>query len=111
MAQPVQNDPVYCRYESPTQTKQIAQLQVQSGEIWGSGKGPPNTNNVPSVKAYVGPLPPNQRGIEFTTPIPPDRKSSSPKEARWYHPQTPGVILNRQGYAVIPANVLKIEYA
>jgi len=50
---------------------------------------------IPSVKAYRGALPAGQPGIEFTTAIAPDPGSSTPYEARWYYPKTPGVELNR----------------
>src|ERR1700731_983757 len=92
---------VFCRYESPTQTPAVAQLQQTSGEIWGY---PASNSTIPCVKAYPWPLPPGQKGIEFTTPVPPDVGSSTPIEARWY-PHTPGVIV-RSGYVAIPATVI-----
>lgn len=93
--------------ESPTQTKEDAVRQVQSEEIW--GKAGRIGGLVPAVKAYRGPLPKGQRGIEFTTVVDPDAQSSSPFEVRWNW-YTPGVI-HRQGddgvdYAVIPARVV-----
>jgi len=63
---------------------------------------------IPSVKAYRGPLPAGQPGIEFTTAIAPDPRSSTPYEARWYYPKTPGVELNALGFAWIPAKITKI---
>jgi hypothetical protein len=78
---------VYHRRESPTQTPEIARLQEQTGEIWGSydrdqmgGLSP-----FPSVDAYVGPLVGQQRGIEFMTDIPPNR-DTPPRIARWTGP-------------------------
>lgn len=75
---------VYHRRASPSQTEQDATLQEESGEIWGSynrdmmgGRSP-----FPSVDAYVGPLPPGTRGIEFVTLLPPDR-DAPPGRARW----------------------------
>jgi hypothetical protein len=37
------------------------------------GRAPRNTfaSDIPSVKAYEGPLPENARGIEFSTPVEP----------------------------------------
>jgi hypothetical protein len=92
---------VYHRLEnSTTQTPAIAKIQKSSGEIWG---GPPNSPTS-SVKAYRGALPANARGIEFTTAVAPTAASGTPFEARWYV-NTPGVQINRQGFAFIPATV------
>ena len=88
-----------------TQTPAIAQLQKTSGEIWGA---PRKGGTLPSVKAYYGSLPSNEKGIEFVTPVPCDPKYSSPVEAHWYHPHTLGVQLNSKGFAFIPATVVKI---
>lgn len=60
---------VYHHRESPTQTPEDAAKQEASGEIWGRS---PRGSIFPKVKAYAGPLPPDTRGIEFTTDIPPD---------------------------------------
>ena len=82
---------VYHRKESPTQTPEVARLQEQTGEIWGTynrdqmgGRTP-----FPSVDAFVGPLVDPQRGIEFVTDVPPDR-DTAPRLARWTGPR-PGV--------------------
>ncbi len=93
------------RCESPTQTREDALKQVSSGEIWGKAA---RYSGMPSVKAYTGSLQTSARGIEFVTSVAPDLRSSSPFEARWYHPQTPGVVLrtaNAVDYAAIPAKV------
>lgn len=93
---------IYHRVETPTQTAAVARMQERSGQVWGQ---PARWSSIPSVKAYFGPLPNGRRGIEFTTQVPHDPKYSDPYEARWYHPHTPGVTLNGQGFAVIPATV------
>jgi hypothetical protein len=98
----------YFRRESPTQTKEDAIRQVTTGEIWGR---PARIGGAfPCVKAYRGSLPKGQRGIDFTTAVAPDAESSSPFEARWYYPKTPGVMkrTNDQGeaFAAIPAKVV-----
>jgi hypothetical protein len=93
------------RRESPTQSTATAKLQAASGEVWGQ---PARGSLIPSVKAYRGPLPAGQRGIEFYTQIAPDPASSTPFEVRWYYPQTPGVALcrgNPHDYAVVKAAV------
>lgn len=56
--------------------------------------------------------PAGQRGIEFTTSVEPHRGSGSPYEARWYYPDTPGVLLrtmNNEDFAAIPADVINMQ--
>ena len=98
------------RLETSTQTPADAQLQIKSGEIWGKeARG----SNLPCVKAYRNQLPATEKGVEFTTPLPPQRGSGSPIEARWYYGFTPGVVLkqdsNNVDYAVIPAKITKCQ--
>ncbi|MBV9322914.1 MAG: hypothetical protein JO352_03880 [Chloroflexi bacterium] len=77
---------VYYRLESRTQTVETAALQQATGEIWGNI---PQGGVFPAVQAYVGPLPPGARGIEFITTIQPD-PGSPPGQAYWRGPR-PGV--------------------
>lgn len=69
MQERVSQTRVYHRKESPTQTSDGAVQQETSGELWGY---PSITSNRPKVKAYDGPLPDGERGIEFTTDVAPD---------------------------------------
>jgi hypothetical protein len=69
----------YHRIESPTQTVEDAKLQETSNEIWGK---PARGSDIPKVKAYVGALPPDKRGCEFTTDIQPD-PNCPPGSAFW----------------------------
>ncbi|MGD0073155.1 MAG: hypothetical protein ABSD31_02300 [Candidatus Binataceae bacterium] len=97
---------LYRRHENTTtQTPAVAQLQLKSGEIWGS---PGRWGVYPCVRAYFGQLASGQKGVEFATVIPHDPKYSSPWEAHWVHPYTSGVLLNSQGFAVIAAKIVKI---
>lgn len=83
-----------------TQSDATALLQQQSGEVWGS---PARGSSIPSVKAYRGTLPSHERGIEFRTIVEPQKGSGTKYEARWYYPQTPGVLERGNGaYAAIP---------
>ena len=67
---------VYHRQQSPTQTRETAIRQGSSGEIWGSyDRVMGGLSPIPSVDAFVGPLPDNVEGIEFTTDVPPDRNT------------------------------------
>src|SRR5437588_1128825 len=106
---------VFHRLESPTQTKEDAVQQVQSGEIWGRpGRG----SDILAVKAYRGPLPHVERGVQFTTSVKPQTGSGSPLEARWYYPDTPGVLLrakqneqtrDNEEFSAIPAHVTNLQ--
>jgi hypothetical protein len=99
------SDPYYYRLESPTQKPEDAAMQVASQQIWGLT---PRGGLGPIVQAYPGQLPDGRPGIEFTTPIAPEPGSSIPGvESRWYGGITPGVIINPQGYAVLPVTITK----
>jgi hypothetical protein len=76
----------YHRLRSSTQTDDMAERQVESGEVWGRT---PRWGNAPKVQAYVGPLPSGRAGIEFTTDVEPD-SYGLPHEASWSGPR-PGV--------------------
>lgn len=73
----------YHRLESPTQTPEDAKKQEESLEIWGK---PARFSDIPKVKAYRGSLPPNTRGIEFTTDMEPDT-DTPPHFAFWSGPR------------------------
>jgi hypothetical protein len=99
--------PVYHRRESPTQTSADAARQVQSQEIWGThnrdmmgGRSP-----MPSVDAFVGPLPAGTRGIEFETDVAPD-PSTPPWHARWTGPRE-GVRIQAD-YARIAVRITRV---
>src|SRR4051794_8124343 len=78
------------RVETPTQTTADAVTQTALGEIWGRAA---YGSGILSVKAYRNAIPSGARGIEFTTPTAPHRGGGTPYEAKWYHPNTPGVLL------------------
>jgi hypothetical protein len=60
------------------------------------------------VKAYRGALPSGEKGVEFTTPVAPQKGSGTLRIALWYYPHTPGVGMNSQGFAWIPVNISKV---
>jgi hypothetical protein len=60
----------------------------------------------PRVKAFIGPLPADRSGIEFTTPIRPD-EGSPPGYAYWAQ-GSPGVeIIEKNELVAIPVTILK----
>ena len=82
--------PRYHRLESSTQTPRDAQMQEQSGEIWGRA---PYGSDIPTVQAYKGPLPLGARGVEFvTSAVESPGSAAHPTAARW-RPGDPGVSL------------------
>ena len=92
----------YYRVASPTQTDEDAERQQASGEIWGL---PARGSNIPKVKAYVGPLPEGQPGIEFTTAVTPD-PDCPPGHAYWSGPRA-GVVV-RDDCARIKVAITKV---
>ena len=73
---------VYHRYQTPTQTEQDIQMQIESLEIWGKAARNVYQSDIPKVKAYVGKIPEGKAGIEFTTDVPPD-PNTPPYLATW----------------------------
>jgi hypothetical protein len=100
------NGEVYHRKQSPSQTPSVAAEQQRSGEIWGSRNRAVSGGESPflSVDAYVGPLGKGEKGIEFTTDVPPDGKTP-PNQARWTGPRD-GVIVEGE-YAKIKVKVTR----
>lgn len=74
----------YHRLKSETQTYELALEQESSRELWGRT---PRGSNWPQVKAYRGPLPPGEEGIEFDTTARPDgRDVEEGMHVRWSGP-------------------------
>ena len=95
----------YHRLEAPRQTGKDAKLVEQSGELWGAAR---RGGETPQVKAYAGLLPTGERGIEFMTPIAPD-KGSVPGQPVWSLGQ-PGVLSRqkeRRDFAAIPVRMIR----
>ncbi len=67
------------RIETRKQTRELAVIQHREARICGH---PPNWGGAPSVKAYRGALPADERGVEFWTDTPPS-PSSTPYVAYW----------------------------
>jgi|GEM_PF-1129204 len=75
------------RLESRTQTASDAAAIQKSGELFGT---PPQGSGIPTVQAYNGPLPPGQKGIEFTTTAQGSPANIQGTETR-FRPGDPGV--------------------
>lgn len=95
--------PVYHRVQSTSQTRDDADLQRASGELWG---GIPFGGAWPKAQAYVGSLPDGTDGIEFSTEVEPDH-GCPPGRAHWSGPR-PGVVVEG-GYAKIAIKILKVR--
>ncbi len=96
---------IYHRLESRTQKPSDAAMQERTGIVGGyAARG----SDIPTVKAYSGPLPSGARGIEFSTSVQP-APGSVPGQPKWY-PGQPGVgvIPGEKGpMAVIPVIILR----
>ena len=80
----------------------------ESGEL----RGNPPTNvfasDIPKVQAFDGPLPPGQKGFEFTTPSIPD-KGSVPGRPDFSGNGFNPTVETRNGQAVIKCTVTKVS--
>ncbi len=95
---------------SRSQPRSIKQLQVSTLEVWGAPSRDIHQSDLPCVKAFKGPLPPNTDGLKFETVVAPTPGSGGRGEARGYY-GTPGVTLkvdaNGDDFAVIPIIVIR----
>jgi large repetitive protein len=90
------------RLQSPTQTPEVAQQMMESGELW--GKAPRvGLTDVPQAQAHLGPLPEGRAGVEFYTRVPPG--PPYPGQARWLA-GSPGV-REEDGFAKVPIIITK----
>ena len=57
---------LFHRLQSSTQTPEVAQKMVESGELWGRA---PNVGliDTPAAQAHLGPLPKGKAGVELHT--------------------------------------------
>lgn len=72
--------------------------------MWGRPPRNVFASNIPKVKAYEGPLPDGERGIEFTTDVTPD-PGCAPSQPVWSGPRD-GVIVE-DGFAKIRVTVVR----
>jgi hypothetical protein len=77
----------YHRLKSPTQTREDAIKQQKSMTIEGFPERNMSQSHIPKAKAYDGPLPLGEEGIEFTTDVEPDN-GSRPGNPRWSGPRS-----------------------
>lgn len=96
------------RLRSPTQTDETAKLQLANGQVWGQQA---RWSSLLSVKAFRGPLPATEAGIEFVTDTAPS-PGSHPNLVFWYE-SAPGVTvapINGQNFAIISVRVTTYHY-
>lgn len=86
-----------------TQTVDLAHRQQDEGRICGRA---PNWGGPPSVKAYRGPLPDGEDGVEFWTDTPPTAGTGTPTTAYWRE-GSPGVSAEADGMVCIAVVVTK----
>jgi len=97
-----------------TQSKAVADMQVATGMVCGAGarQSGGGISPIASAKAFFGPLPATERGIEFTTNIVPSSRQTMPGLPCYWHMGTMGVNPHPRSsdYACIPVTVTKIVY-
>ncbi|MEU5954143.1 DUF6531 domain-containing protein [Streptomyces sp. NPDC047525] len=100
------------RLSSPTQTREVTDQVIQSGELWGRTS---RFGGDEMVQAHVGPLPENARpgSFEFYTSVAPKpAKNSPPGYAGWELGKQPGVQhaqSNGEDFARIPVFVTQVR--
>jgi hypothetical protein len=78
----VSEESFYHRRKSPSQTAEVAKMQIASQEMWGGPKRNTVSSDPPVVKAYMGKIPRDtEKGVEFTTTVKTD--SYHPVWAFW----------------------------
>ena len=98
--------------ESPTQTSADAQLQVRTQRVCGKGarQAGGGFSPIPSVKAFSGPLPNTERGIEFVTSLAPSYEQPFVGGLCQWRPKDPGVTLHNGGdLACIPVTITRVN--
>jgi hypothetical protein len=93
--------PVYHRFQDAETSK----LMIESGK---AGGRPAWHSDIPKVKAFLGPLPPDRPGIEFTTDVVPDR-GCPPGYAYWSGGR-PGIeVLESNELVAIAVTITKVQ--
>jgi hypothetical protein len=78
---------------------------IESGKIGGR---PAWHSDIPKVKAFRGPLPPDRPGIEFTTDITPDR--GCPPGYAYWSAGRPGIeVLEPNELVAIAVTITKVQ--
>jgi hypothetical protein len=104
----VNQEPIYHREASDTQTAAVAAMQIESQEIWGRPARNCFASDIPKVKAYAHQLSTDDRGkkeqgIEFKTDVPPDR-GTRPGLLYWSGDREG--VRNEDGYAKIKVKIV-----
>ncbi|NUZ05500.1 hypothetical protein [Piscinibacter koreensis] len=93
----------------PNQDLGVMVLQLNSGQVWGQA---PNGGAIAAVKAYYGPLPPNQDGVEFETPLPPSYRVPMLGCLQMWSAQSGHAVLvpANPNFAMIPVRFTRVRY-
>jgi hypothetical protein len=78
---------------------------TESGKVGGR---PAWHSDIPKVKAFTGPLPPDLSGIEFTTDIPPD-DGCPPGRAYWSEGRRGVEVLETNELVAIAVTITKVQ--
>jgi hypothetical protein len=97
---------MYGPFHRLVDSPELARKIMASNELW--GKSPRNIfqSDIPKVKAYAGPLPPDAIGIEFETEVRPDNGCVPTKPTWSAKPRRRGIECDGE-YAKIKVNILK----
>jgi hypothetical protein len=93
--------PVYHRLQDAETSK----LMIETGKVGGRAAW---HSDIPKVKAFLGPLPPDRPGIEFTTDIAPDR-GCPPGFAYWSEGHPEVEVLEPNELVAITVTITKVQ--
>ncbi len=108
-AAPARAQPVYGPFHRLGVTVETLKKILASGELWGRPPRGIFASDIPAAKAFPGPLPPGERGFEFTTSVAPDDSGVGFLSGiKWTGPR-PGVKVDPYSWAKIPVTVTKVS--
>jgi hypothetical protein len=94
--------PVYHRFQDAETSK----LMIETGKVGGRAGW---HSDIPKVKAFLGPLPADRAGIEFTTDIVPDR-GCPPGYAFWSAGGAGVEVLESNELVAIAVTITKVQF-
>jgi hypothetical protein len=93
--------PIYHRFQGA----EASRIMEETGKVGGR---PAWHSDIPKVKAFLGPLPPNRPGIEFTANIAPDR-GCPPGYAYWSEGRADVEVLEPNELVAIAVTITKVQ--
>jgi RHS repeat-associated protein len=100
--------PLYGPFHHFAKSEETVKKIQNSGELWGAPPRNIYASDIPAVKAFYGPLPEGQLGVEFMTQVAPDAGGGFLGSAKWTGPRD-GVTVVPYTWAKIPISITKVN--